>query len=168
MIDFIVTGDGDPVQGVVFNVQVADAYPDGGGIIDGPNIQDIDLVASGTVFGDAPFGNYGNEFPTKFEQIWLGGTSVKEDTDPATTITVAADGLLAILTVDTTGFFPGDGPWELNLYDTLNGTVNFQSPSGHIIPTITDGWIKIAGGPVIPEPTSLVLLLLGGLTLLWW
>jgi uncharacterized protein (TIGR03382 family) len=159
-------GQPDEIQGVVFNAQVADGYPDvPGSHIAGPAITAIDLVGPGSIFGDAPYGNAGNDFPVQYRQIWLGGTTVNEDSDPGTTITVPAEGILAEVTVDTTGFFAGDGPWEFRLANTYNGDLEFESPAGPLHPTITNGWLTFSE---ITEPGTGTLLLLGLLCLLSW
>ena len=66
--------------------------------------------------------------------------------------TVFADGVLARLEIDTTGYF-GDQTWTLWLNGTLNGATDFAPTAA----SITDGSIHI------PEPTSMALLILGGL-----
>jgi hypothetical protein len=153
----------DLVQGVVFNVQVADGYPDvPGSTVNGPDITGVDLVAPGTIFGDV--GNNGNNFIAQTPQVWVVGTST-------TTGTVLADGRLAEVVLDTTGFQKGDGPWALMLAGTYNGDTNFQSPTGQIVPEITNGWITLppdGDGRDIPEPATVVLVSLGGLGLAWW
>ncbi len=128
---------GEAVQGVVFNLQVANGYdavpgstPDG----DGPNITGVDLIGAGTVFGSA--GNTGHNFIARTPQMWIVGTSTSSGT-------VSADGILAYVTLDTTGWFPGSGPWVLLVSQTFNGDTNFQSPSGQLIPTVTNGLIRI-------------------------
>jgi len=69
--------------------------------------------------------------------------------------TVFADGILARLEIDTTGF-SGDKTWTLALNATLNDSTDFRLIDADII----DGEIHI------PEPTSFVLFSLGGLTLI--
>jgi hypothetical protein len=128
------------VQGVVLNVQVADGHPDvPGSSHDGPNITGMDLAGPTTVFGSVA--NTGNNFIESREQIWVAGTSTS-------TGTVAADGILAYVTIDTTGWFGEDGPWELKLAGTFNGDTNFQTPAGQVVPTITGGTIRIDRLPV--------------------
>lgn len=68
---------------------------------------------------------------------------------------VSANGVLARLEIDTTGF-SGDKTWTLALNATVNDTTDF----GLIDADITDGEIHI------PEPASFVLLSLCGLVLI--
>jgi len=134
VIPIYVSG-GSSVQGVVFNVQVADGYDDVPcSTTDGPNIANVDLVGTETVFGG--ISNTGNNIIETRDQIWIVGAATS-------TGTVAADGLLANLTIDTTGWFGGEGPWQLRLGGTFNGDTNFQSPEGQIVPAIINGSIRI-------------------------
>jgi hypothetical protein len=76
-------------------------------------------------------------------QVWVQSTTTAAGT-------VTAEGLLATLTIDTTGFL--DGSFDLSLGDTRDGATDFAG-----LPVdITDGSIRI-----VPEPTTLALLLLG-------
>jgi len=128
------------VQGVAFNLQLADGYHDvPSSTVDGPNVTNVDLVGPGTVFGTVP--NTGNNFIETREQIWIVGAATSSGT-------VTADGVLANVTIDTTGWFEGDGPWELKLADTFNGDTNFQTPNGQIVPTIINGSVRIDNLPV--------------------
>ena len=100
------------------------------------------------------------------EQVYPESTVFKEGA-------ALADGLFAILTIDTTGFFAGDGPWDLRMGDTIgpstvllevyqpdpNNPLTLTRP---IDLTIVDGQISV------PEPSTIALLLLGGLGLLLW
>jgi len=146
----------DEAQGVTLNVQVADGYPDfvpgdPPTTIDGPNITAVDLVGPGTVFGSVP--NTGPSFIAQLEQIWVVGTTTASGS-------VTTDGVLAVVTIDTTGWFAGDGPWELRLKETLNGdTILAGLPSAL---TIINGTIAV------PEPSALLLGLVGGALFLCW
>ena len=131
---------GAHVQGVVLNVQLHDGYPDvPRSTGDGPNISNVDLVGTGTVFGN--IANSGNNVIESREQIWVVGTTTSDGV-------AAAEGMLAYVTIDTTGWLEGDGPWELKLAGTFNGDTNFQSPDGQIVPTIINGSVTIDNLPV--------------------
>jgi hypothetical protein len=76
------------------------------------------------------------------------------------TTDVPASGILARLTVDTTGFFAGDGPWPLRLENGDWGETVMGNSVG-VLPFIRqDGEISI-----VPEPSSLVLTLLAAAAL---
>ncbi|MBL7041137.1 MAG: putative Ig domain-containing protein [Pirellulaceae bacterium] len=156
VIPICVSGGLD-VQGVVLNVQIADGYADvPGSVNDGPNITNIDLVGPDTVFGGVA--NTGANFIETREQIWIVGTAT-------TSGAVLADGVLAYVTIDTTGWFGEDGPWTLKLTDTYNNDTNFQTTEGMIVPTVSNGSIRIdnlpaadAGGPyTVAEGSSTTL-----------
>jgi hypothetical protein len=84
----------------------------------------------------------------------LIGLSILTDTG-----TVAANGLLATLMIDTTGFT--SGTWDLMLKDTLAGNTVFWSESANQVPlTIVNGSLTI-----VPEPTAIVLVLTASLGL---
>jgi len=135
----IYASGGAEVQGLVLNVQIADGSPDvPGSGVDGPNIAGVDLTGADTVFGSVS--NTGHNFIETRDQIWVVGIATSSGTVPA-------DGLLGYLTIDTTGWFGGDGPWELKLADTFNGDTNFQSPNGQTVSTITNGSIRIDNLP---------------------
>jgi len=146
----------DEVQGITLNVQVADGYPDyrpgdPPSTVDGPNITAVDLVGPGTVFGSVA--NTGPNFIAQLEQIWVVGTTTASGS-------VTADGVLAVVTIDTTGWFAGDGPWELRLKDTLNGDTSLPGVSSP--PTIINGTIAV------PEPSTLLLGLVAGALFWCW
>jgi len=142
----IYASGGETADSVNFPVVVADGYPgatSGGtfypfGSIDGPNLTSVDLVSSGTVFGDVSGGSYQDNNAVG-EQLVIADVGVN-GTQNAT-----VNGLLAVLTVDTTGWNAGDGPWDLSL-DSFAGAVEFFGPSP-ITTTITNGRIFLT-----PEP----------------
>src|SRR5262245_14396779 len=116
-IRIYVTG-GTLVEGVNFNVQVADGYPDSApgfpGVINGPNITAVDIVGPVTIF----FGNNTTmQTVRSSEQVW----SVSTTTNPGTF--VSAQGLLGIVTVTTVGW--SSGTWDFNLQSTQEGTTDF-------------------------------------------
>ncbi len=137
---------GDLVQGLNFNAQIGDGGVDLGGVTVGPSIEDIDILA-GTIFDGNNTGAVDPEL--------LGGVDfplVEFRTTTTNNGTVAAAGLLATLTIDTTGFFSGEFP--LILSATLNGPTDFAGVSA----TITDGTITI-----VPEPSSFIMALVGAI-----
>ena len=139
VIPILVSGGAD-VQGVVFNFQLDDGYPDvPGSTGDGPNIANVDLVGTGTVFGS--IANSGNNVIESRDQIWVVGTTTSDGV-------IVAKGILAYVTIDTTGWFGGDGLWQLKLADTFNGDTNFQTPDGQIVPIIINGLVTIDNLPV--------------------
>lgn len=143
IIALYVTG-GDAIEALNLSAQIADGGSAGGGTDTGPVFTSLDLL-TGTIFGANNFGQFGDSLDP---QLAIASTITNSGT-------VSADGLLATLTVDTTGVWSGS--YDLKLSDTLNGTTDF----GDIDPTITNGTIQ-----VVPEPASLALLAVGGLAML--
>lgn len=145
-VEIFVTG-GDAIEGLNLNVQIGDGLVNAG-----PTIQAVDIITS-TIFADNnEFGQLdGLADPQIFATSVLThfGTSVN------------ADGLLATITLDTTGV--SAGTYDLNLTGTLNGDTNligFGTGGSPTPSTITSGQIT-----VVPEPTSALLLTAGGLML---
>ena len=135
----IMVAGGDDVQGVNFRIQVADGgtHPEVGGSIDGPVITDIDLM-TGTIFD----GNHtGQNSLLSFPQVSVQSITTE-------TGTVPANGLLATVTFDTTGF--SDGEFNLHIGDTRDGATDFAG----IPVNIMDGSLR-----VVPEPTGIAMLL---------
>ena len=152
IIDINVSG-GDAVQGLNFNAQVADGGPEVGGVIVGPSIKGhiLPFGAPATTF---------NPLPTIFqpnntgEQDVSGGLSQFLGLITTTgSGSVSANGLLARLEVDTTGFF--GGTWDL----LLSGTVNADTDFAGIPIGIQNGTLHIQY--TAPEPSSFVLATLG-------
>jgi len=149
-----VTG-GDSVYGVNFYIQVADGGPEAGGSIDGPILQDLDII-TGTIFEPDNTGEYDQDGPGSPDAVpqWEGHETTVTGLTP-----VSADGLLGTVTIDTTGFT--NGSWALKMSDTVNGPASFS-----VTPiSITDGRINVGQ---IPEPATLLLLVLGAAGLAWW
>jgi hypothetical protein len=135
----------DPVQGLNFRIQVEDGgpLPPAMGSPTGPVITAVDLITA-TVFA-------GNVSPQtdllSLPQIWVQSVTTQSGS-------VVADGLLATVTFDTTGF--SRGSFRLALDDTLDGATDFAG-----IPIdITDGILR-----VVPEPPGGMMGLLGFLVL---
>jgi hypothetical protein len=127
-----------PVQGVEFNLQVADGGPELGGLVDGPKIQDIDVLG-GTIFSSNNLGTRDDDgpHPDSYPQIEWRSTATESGT-------VIAEGLLATLTIDTSGF--SAGTWALHARDTLNGPTRFPAQST----IVNDGSLTIAADNLPP------------------
>jgi len=140
-VEIFVTG-GDPVQGVNFNVEV------GAG---GPPIQDLvifdDAGPKAYIFDNNNNGTLDQDGPhPDAAPLWEGRST--------TTVSgsIAADGLLATIFFDTTGI-SGGGPWPLTLTPSVPPPTDFAG----VPADITDGTLRIEGGPVIiPEPATIV------------
>ena len=135
---------GQPVEALNFSAQIGDGGSAGGGTDDGPVFSNLDIL-NGTIFASNNLGQFGGP---GYPQLAIGSTITSSGT-------VSADGLLATLTVDTTGVW--SSTYALKLGDTLNGATDF----GDVHPVITEGTIQ-----VVPEPSSVALLGLGGLAAL--
>lgn len=137
-VQLFVTG-GDAVEGVNLYIQVGDGTA-------GPRITSVDLL-TGTLFGaEANLG-----------EIDLGSLNDRQIGVGTLLITgsIPADGLLATLTLDTTGV-AANTSWDLLLDPVALGTTDF----GFVSANLTNGSLN-----VIPEPTSLAMLL-GAATLI--
>lgn len=134
-IELFVTG-GTEIEAVNLNVQIADG-------MSGPVLQSVDL-RSDTIFDPL---NEGQLDILTNPQLFAT-TVTTPFSDPPTT--VAANGLLATLTVDTTGF--SSGVFDLRLSGTLNGDSDFGFDlAGSPLPAnVTNGQLLI-----VPEPTSI-------------
>lgn len=131
------------VEGLNFYIQVGDGGPELGGSARGPRISSVDIVGS-TIFA----GNNRGQFVVQSEPQGVAVYTLTESTP------VLGSGVLAVLTVDTTGFL--QGTWPLLLADTKLGTTDF---AGTPI-VITNGTIV-----VIPEPQVGVATLAAGASL---
>ena len=141
-IPIYVTG-GAQVSGVNFNLQIGDGGPEAGGT-PGPVFTNLDLTDN-TIFQF----DYSDPVDTgSIPQLLTWYVLTQNSGDH-----VAAEGLLATVTIDTTGFF--DGTWAFHIADTLNGATNFTD-GGAIPGTLRDGSMT-----VVPEPSSIGLLLAG-------
>lgn len=126
---------GDSVQGLNFNVQIGDGGTDVGGSDIAPRITDVDIL-SGSIFDG---NNTGQSSLAGFDLFRAVTTTTNSGS-------VSADGLLATLTIDTTGF--GAGTWPLQLQTTAIGASDFAG----VPMVITDGSIT-----VVPEPATVVM-----------
>jgi len=121
------------VQGLEFNVQI-------GGGTSGPTFQNVDIL-TGTIFAGA-LNNTGINIAS-----YIHPRNAYQGTTTPGSTTVSTNGLLATLTIDTTGLYSGE--YSLSLINTDEGRTNFAG----VYTDITDGSL------VIPEPTSLLIIL---------
>ena len=129
----IYVSGGWPVQGLNFNIQVADGGPLGGGTLTAPVITDVDILTA-TIFAATNTGLRTDADPP------AGADPVPQHEYRGTTTaagTVSAEGLLATVTIDTTGFERGS--WSLVMSNTINGSTNFAG----LAATIVDGLIVL-------------------------
>jgi hypothetical protein len=153
---YVTSGVGAPdVSAVDFNMQIDKGYPYGDLSVPGPifdQSQPIDLV-TGTIFAADNSGQFDTaagppplDPPAKQNLMWGILTSAAGHYVPA-------NGLLATVYVDTTGY--SSGTWPLAMSTTLNGPTMFHDGLGNadITPQITDGSINI-----VPEPSTFCLL----------
>ena len=145
VIEIAVSG-GDQVQGLNFRIQVEDGgpHPPVTGSVPGPNITAVDLI-TGTIFA----GNHSVQVDSlRSPQVWVQTITTSPETAPDDWVT--AEGLLATVTLDTTGFL--EGTYDLLLTGTLDGATDF----GGVPADITNGSIRI-----VPEPHTIWRLLVG-------
>jgi len=146
-----ITVSGDAlVNFVLVDCQIGDGGPLGGGKITGPSITNVDVV-TGTIF---QYNNEGNAYGsgTIIPQVAYQGTITNYSTGGF----VTATGLLATVTIDTTGFTTVGATFDLKLKGTLNGDTSFGDSVP--APIITNGTIRIVAAP---EPGSLALVVAG-------
>ena len=141
---------GDVIKGVTLNVQIGDGET-------GPIITDVNLV-DGTPFMGNSLGHSFGWGPG--EGAVSVGTTTLTGSVNAGGATNAAKQLLAVLTIDTTGFF--EGTFDLTVAETLDGKTRFADASSlPLLPTVTNGSMTI-----VPESVSLALLSLGSVAML--
>ncbi len=147
-IQIYVSG-GDSIAGIDFNMELdsdapAIAPPSA------PSFTGVDLT-TGTIFQNNNLGAVDSgSLPTDELTWWITTESG----------VVSANGLLATVTVDTTGLFASDPvhSWPLSMSETDNGSTEFLNSSGVALPaSFTDGTITL----VAPEPHPLALLGIG-------
>ena len=123
VVEINVTG-GDAVKGVDFNAQVADGGVGVGGTATGPKITSADIV-TGTIFAANNTGD-SNANPN-----YVFGNMVAFHSTTTVSGTVPANGRLATMVFDTTGFT--SGTWTLRLAGTVNGDTAFGAIPTNII-----------------------------------
>jgi hypothetical protein len=107
------------------------------------NLQNPTFGTDAGIFASVPNGGQSDGLGGSIPQ--LIGLSILTDTG-----TVAANGLLATLMIDTTGLT--SGTWDLMLKDTLAGNTQFLDETANQVPlTIVNGRLTI-----VPEPTAIV------------
>ena len=161
-IPIYVTG-GDAVQGVDLVVFTGDGGSAVGGTVNAPHITALNIIPSGGIFNG---NNTGQDNSTIDPQFWEATTAVASGppfpaltgtfTNPATN--TGGWGLLAMVTIDATGFAPGS--YSISVSGTL-GTV------GPVVTQFSTGAdtqvnaVSTNGTIVVPEPASLGLFGLG-------
>ena len=152
-VEIYVTG-GAQVENVDVYAQIGDGGPLGGGSVPGPVFTLLDLfdddpltpfIFDGRNTGRASGTTNGVLVP----QIAHEGTTI-----PISTGSFGASGLLAIFTINTTGY--DSGTWDFLLTGGNAGDTAFGYGGEEVSMTVTNGTIT-----VIPEPASLSILLLG-------
>jgi hypothetical protein len=129
-VPILVTGS-DAVSGIDFFIQVGDGGTTVGGDDTGPRITQVDLV-SGTIFASNNTGVFLDPAPL----IWGATTTTA-------TGSVSANGVLATLTIDTTGMFVGQ--FDLVLNPPSTGPTAFADPG--ITTSLINGSLSIGDLP---------------------
>jgi hypothetical protein len=128
-----VTG-GEAVSGIDFFVQIGDGGAAVGGSDTGPKITSVDLE-TGTIFDMNNTGIFTDPTPL----LWGATTTSASGT-------VAANGLLATLTIDTTGF--ANGQYNLILNPLSTGPTAFAGLT--VTTNLSNGWLQIGAPPNTP------------------
>jgi hypothetical protein len=145
----------EEIAGLSLAVQIADGGPGPvtQGLIDGPDITNVDLLGS-AIFGA---NNEGVDDVGSFPQ--LARRSVL--TQPNTTIPLSNQpALLATITLSTVGVAPGTYALILGgIPAALSNTEFFSAAGDTLVPTFVNGSVT-----VVPEPSSVMLAVLAGAT----
>ena len=158
IVDIFVTG-GQSVQGLNFNVQISDGgSPTFGTSVNAPKITSVDLLTNTIFFGNNTGYPTGQPAFSTNKEYWVASTTTSSGN-------VSANGKLARLTIDTTGFFASGSPhtFALKLSGLNSGDpdTDFLTSTGELPASFTTGSINIV--TALPEPSSLILLVFGGL-----
>jgi hypothetical protein len=132
-VQILVSG-GEAVSGVDFFVQVGDGGTAGGGDDTGPIITNLDLL-TGTIFAANNTGVFTDPTPL----LWGATTTTSSGS-------VSASGLLATLTIDTTGITAGQ--FDLILNPSSTGPTAFAD-SG-VATMLVHGSLQIGAAPSLP------------------
>jgi len=137
--DLQVTG-GDMVQGLDFYVQIGDGGVANGGSDTVPAITVVDIVGPGTLFSAS---NTGQRTPFSSDQLWAVSTTTGQ------TATLAAGGICARLTVDTTGTAIGESfpLWLTGVAEGIFGAPGVDTAFAGLAAQITNGTIDIVVRP---------------------
>jgi dockerin type I repeat protein/PEP-CTERM motif-containing protein len=127
-----VTG-GEAVSGIDLFVQVGDGGVTVGGDDTGPKITNLDLV-TGTIFA----ANHTDIFTDPAPLIWGATTTTNSGT-------VAANGVLVTLTIDTTGITTGQ--FDLILNPPATGPTAFADTG--VVANLTNGSLQIGAAPTL-------------------
>ncbi|MCK4626677.1 MAG: PEP-CTERM sorting domain-containing protein [Phycisphaerae bacterium] len=150
-IEVYVAG-GVPVQNVDVYAQIGDGGPLGGGSVPGPVFTLLDL------FDDDPLTSFifdpNNDGLRRNPPYGVLVPQIAYEGIMTASGEISANGLLAIFTIDTTGYT--EGTWDFLLTGTNAGNTIFGYGGNEVPMTVTNGSIT-----VIPEPASLSILLLG-------
>ena len=139
---------GDLVQGVDLYIQIGDGGTANGGVDTRPILAAVDIVGPGTIFAAS---DTGQRAPLASNLLRAASTT----TDPAVADRLAADGILAFVTIDTTGTARGQ-TYPLRLTGVAAGVFGepgMDTAFAGVPAQITDGTIRI-----IPEPATIALL----------
>jgi hypothetical protein len=137
----IMASGGDSVEGIVLSVITGDGGSTYGGSIEAPGITFIDVLAPGKIFGTPNnTGDLG---------IFFNGDQAASTSTTTPSGSVIANGLLATVTIDTTGFVGGSYVLDLTgLNESLLPSSSFPGDPTQVINGVLN---------IVPEPSSIVL-----------